>query len=192
VFLGWSGSLSAALGLAFIPVVTWMGTRFGKRRAFILCAGLALFGSAIKWFCYVPSMPYLNLIPGPFIGIGFSALWVLMGAMMADACDEDELATGERREGTYSAVYWWIVKLGLSASLALSGLLLNVTGFQEKLGAAQPGGTFLWMRLCDVGFPVAFIAIAIGFMVRYPITEERAYAIKGELAKRRGPVPGAA
>lgn len=185
VLMGWSGSLAAVLGLAFIPVVTFLGTHLGKRRAFMLCAALALCGTLLKWISYQPAMPYLNLLPGPFIGIGFSALWVLMASMMADVCDEDELATGERREGTYSAVFWWIVKLGMSASLALSGVLLAATGFNEKLGAAQEPSTFLWMRICDVVVPAAFIAVAIYFTSKFPITEEVAYRIKAELEKRR-------
>jgi GPH family glycoside/pentoside/hexuronide:cation symporter len=189
VLIGWSGTLSAVLTLAFIPVVTWLGTHVGKRRAFMICAASALFGTLLKWFCYQPSMPYINLLPGPFVSIGFAALWVLTGAMMADVCDQDELATGERREGTYSAVFWWIVKLGLSSSLVLSGVLLKVTGFQEKAGADQSADTFFWMRVCDVAFPALFIAVAIYLIYRFPLTEERAYEIKGELARRKSEQP---
>lgn len=185
VLLGWGGSLSGVLSVLFVPVVTWLGTRLGKRRAFIVCAGLALFGTLIKWFCYQPAVPYLNLIPAPFLGIGWSALWVLMASMLADVCDEDELHTGERREGTFSAVYWWFVKMGLSASLALSGVLLKATGFEEKLGAAQGGNTFFWMRICDVFFPAAFIAIAMWLIHKFPLTEKRVYEIKEMLDARR-------
>ena len=105
--------------------------------------------------------------------------------MMADVCDQDELVTSERREGTYSAVFWWIVKLGLSSSLVLSGVLLKVTGFQEKAGAVQAADTFFWMRVCDVAFPAVFIAVAIYLIYRFPLTEERAYEIKAELARRK-------
>lgn len=185
VLLGWSGSFSALLSLVFIPVVTFMGTHLGKRKAFLICASLALFGTLIKWFCYVPSAPYVNLIPGPFIGIGFSALWVLMSSMMADVCDEDELATGERREGTYSSVFWWIVKLGLSASLGVSGFMLTMTGFDEALGGAQLSSTFLWMRILDVAIPACFIALSIYLINRFPITEERAYEVRQALEQRK-------
>jgi GPH family glycoside/pentoside/hexuronide:cation symporter len=185
VLLGWSGSLSGICSVLFVPLVTFMGTRLGKRRAFMICAGLALLGTLLKWFCYQASMPYLNLIPGPFIGIGFSALWVLMAAMLADVCDEDELQTGERREGTFSAVYWWIVKMGLSASLAVSGVLLKATGFNEKLGGAQPDATFFWMRVCDIVFPAAFIGISIYLIHKFPLTEARVYQIKEKLAASR-------
>ena len=186
VLLGWSNSLSAFLGVVFIPLVTYMGTHLGKRKAYMICAGLALFGNLIKWWCYQPTMPYMNLIPGPFIGIGFAALWVLMSSMMADVCDEDELHTGERREGAYSAIFWWIVKLGLSASLALSGLLLNATGFNEDLGADQTTHTFLLMRICDIVFPVGFIALSIYFIHKFPLTEERSYEVKAQLEAKRG------
>lgn len=184
VLIGWSGSISAVLSVAFISLVTWLGTHLGKRRAFVVCASFALFGTLLKWVSYQPSMPYLNLLPAPFIGLGFAALWVLIPSMTADVCDEDELVTGERREGTFSAVYWWMVKLGMSASLALSGFILAATGFNESTGASQSPQTFLLMRICDVAFPAAFIALAIYFVVRYPLTEERAYEIKDLLARR--------
>jgi GPH family glycoside/pentoside/hexuronide:cation symporter len=110
---------------------------------------------------------------------------VLMAAMLADVCDEDELQTGERREGTFSAVYWWIVKMGLSASLALSGVLLKATGFDEKLGGGQGSATIHWMRICDIVFPAAFIAIAIYLIYKFPLTEERVYQIKAKLKDRQ-------
>lgn len=184
VLIGWSGSLSAALSVLFIPLVTWLGTHLGKRVAFMVCAAFALFGTLLKWISYQPSIPYLNLLPTPFIGLGFAALWVLIPSMIADVCDEDELVTGERREGTFSAVYWWMVKLGMSASLALSGFLLAATGFKESLGASQLPQTFFFMRICDVAFPAVFIALAIYFVSRYPLTEERAYEIKNLLTRR--------
>ncbi|MFT6236316.1 MAG: GPH family glycoside/pentoside/hexuronide:cation symporter [Lentimonas sp.] len=185
VLLGWSGTLSSFLGIAFIPVVTYMGTHMGKRNAFITCASLALFGTLIKWFCYHPSMPYLNLIPGPFIGIGFAALWVLMGSMMADVCDEDELHTGERREGAYSSIYWWIVKLGLSASLVMSGVLLKLTGFDEDLIGPQSEFTIYFMRIMDVVVPAAFILMSIYFMRKFPLTEAKVYEIRRQLDQRK-------
>jgi Na+/melibiose symporter-like transporter len=42
------------------------------------------------------------------------------------------------------------------------------------------------MRVCDVGFPALFIAVAIYLIYRFPLTEERAYEIKAELAQRKG------
>lgn len=190
VLLGWSGMLSAILGIVFIPLVTYLGTHLGKSRAFIVCASLALFGTLIKWFCYQPDMPYVNLVPGPFIGIGFAALWVLMGSMIADVCDEDECDTGERREGTYGSIFWWMVKLGMSASLGLAGFLLNLTGFEEDTLGPQTDATIFSMRVLDVAMPAVCIILSILFMLRYPLSEARSYEIRQQLdAQRKSPQP---
>lgn len=132
VLIGWSGSLAGLSSVLFVPVVTVMGTHLGKRQAFIICASLALFGTLIKWFCYQPSMPYINLIPGLIVGIGSSALWVLMASMLADVCDQDELQTGERREGTFSAVYWWIGQNGTRRITCLVRRVTQVHRIQRK------------------------------------------------------------
>lgn len=185
ILLGWSGTLATVLGIAFVPLVTWMGTKLGKRQAFMTCAGLAFVGCILKWWCYQPTMPYINLIPGPFIGIGFSALWILMSSMMADVCDEDELHTGERREGAYSSIYWWIVKLGLSAALVTSGVLLNITGFDEDLGGEQLPEAILYMRMADMIVPSICILVSIYFVHKFPLTEDRCYEIRKQLDERR-------
>jgi GPH family glycoside/pentoside/hexuronide:cation symporter len=49
-----------------------------------------------------------------FIAVGMGALFTLMGSMIADVCDLDELETGERREGMFGSIYWWMVKLGMA------------------------------------------------------------------------------
>jgi len=53
--------------------------------------------------------------------------------MIADVCDEDELATGKRREGSYQAVYNWWWKIGMSGAFFRIRFLLRSTGFNEKL-----------------------------------------------------------
>ncbi|MEZ4764043.1 MAG: MFS transporter [Calditrichia bacterium] len=45
--------------------------------------------------------------------------------------------TGERREGMFGSIYWWMVKLGMSLAFGLSGYLLNATGFDVEMGGAQ-------------------------------------------------------
>ena len=63
------------------------------------------------------------------IAFGLGGLFTTVLSMIADVCDEDEQENGHRREGTFGAIYWWMVKLGTAVALAISGYLLNVTGF---------------------------------------------------------------
>jgi GPH family glycoside/pentoside/hexuronide:cation symporter len=106
--------------------------------------------------------------------------------MIADVCDYDELDTHERREGVFGAIYWWMVKIGMALAGLLTGIMLNVSGFDVALKEAQPETTLLLLRLFDVGVPLATSALAILIMATYKITEEKAYEIRAELELRRG------
>jgi len=123
-----------------------VATRIGKRHTLTLALGAALAGNLIKWFCYTPAQPLLFLLPPLFVAFGFSALWTLTASMLADVCDLHELNTGNRNEGALNAMYAWVLKAGTTLAFALSGLLLNLTGFDQALGAGQSAGTILSMR----------------------------------------------
>jgi len=133
-------------------------------------------------------MPLLLLLPAPLMAFGLGGLFTLMGSMIADVCDLDELNTGERREGMFGSIYWWVVKLGMAAALAVGGFLLNATGFDVALGGDQAARTILLMRLFDMGIPVITSALAIWAIVSYKLTEEKAHEVRQELERRRGKV----
>ncbi|MDZ4257643.1 MAG: MFS transporter [Gemmatimonadales bacterium] len=192
-YAGYAGTLGAASTFAVIFFITWLSTRIGKRRAFFVSTGISIFGYAIKWFCYNPEHPWLVLLPAPFLAFGLGGLFTLMGSMIADVVDVDELETHQRREGMFGSIYWWVVKLGMAAALAGGGFLLNATGFDVALEGAQSATTLVLMRLCDVLIPMLTSGIAIWAIATYPITEERAREVRTELERRRGaPAPVAA
>ena len=96
------------------------------------------------------------------------------------------LQTGQRREGMYGAVYWWMVKLGMTMVALLSGFLLNASGFDVAVGNVQPVETLFFLRVFDVGIPMIASVIAILVIATFDITEEKAHEIRLELEKRRG------
>jgi GPH family glycoside/pentoside/hexuronide:cation symporter len=147
-----------------------------------------MLGYALKWFCYDPEVPLLLLLPAPLMAFGLGGLFTLMGAMMGEVCDMDELQTSERREGMYASIFWWVVKLGMAMALALGGVLLNVTGFDVALGGNQSEQTIFLMRLFDASVPFVASGVAIWIIYLYPITEERAFEIRQALEQRRGTI----
>ena len=185
-YAGWSGTISAISTFVVIFIVTWMATRIGKRRAFFIATGISIFGYGLKWFCYNPDYPLLLLLPAPFIAFGLGGLFTLMGSMIADVCDLDELQSNERREGMFGSIYWWVVKLGMALALAAGGFLLNATGFDVALAGNQTESTLFLMRVFDVLVPMATSALAIYAVFTYTLTEERALEIRDELEARRG------
>ncbi len=185
-YAGWAGTIGAVCTFAVVVFVTWLSTRIGKRRAFFVSTGASIIGYGLKWICYNPEVPWLVVVPAPLLAFGLGGLFTLMPSMIADVVDTDELKTHKRREGMYGSIFWWMVKLGLSAALAGSGYLLNATGFDVDLGGDQSARTIFLMRICDAAVPMAASAIAIWAVARYPITEARAYEVRRELELRRG------
>jgi GPH family glycoside/pentoside/hexuronide:cation symporter len=184
--MGLFGTINTASTLGAIALVTWISSKLGKRRTFMLATFITLLGSLLKWFCYDPLVPWKVLIPAPLMAVGMGGLFTLMGSMIADVCDLDELETGERREGMFGSIYWWMVKLGMALAFGLSGYLLNATGFDVEMGGAQTSQTFLLMRIVDVVIPATAAAISIFAVARFKITEEKSYEIRQALEKRRG------
>lgn len=185
-YAGWAGTVGAVSTFVVITIVTWLGTKIGKRRAFFVATVVAMLGYALKWVCYNPNYPWLVIIPAPLLAFSLGGLFTLMPSMMADVVDYDELKTHERREGMYGSIFWWVVKLGMSAALAGGGFLLNATGFDVALEGNQADSTIFFMRLFDAGVPIVTSAIAIWAVAVYPITEQKAREVREELERRRG------
>ena len=112
-----------------IPIVTQMSKKLGKKKAFLVTQSISVIGYIMLWFLFVPGKPYLFLFALPFFSFGIGGLFTLMMSMTADVIDLDELNTGKRREGTFGAIYWWMVKFGFGIAGGLSGAIFTVIGF---------------------------------------------------------------
>jgi len=185
-YVGWAGTVSFIATSCSIFIVTKMSSMWGKQTAFFITIAISIFGYALKWICFTPDNPQLVLIPPIFFAFGLGGLFTLVGSMVADVCDLDELETGERREGMFGSIFWWVVKLGLAAAMAAGGFLLNATGFDVALGGAQAADTLFYMRLADVLVPVLCSVLAIWMVATYPITESKALEVRQALETRRG------
>jgi glycoside/pentoside/hexuronide:cation symporter, GPH family len=142
----------------------------------------------MTWFSIDTSQgsPWLIFMPIPFIAFGLGGLFTLMMSMTADVCDLDELKNGmPRKEGTFGAFYWLMVKIGQSIALFLGGLVLKLVGFISE-AQTQTAETMHSLRIADIVIPSITAAIAIWIMYKYSLTEARAREIKEQLVERRG------
>jgi GPH family glycoside/pentoside/hexuronide:cation symporter len=182
---GMAGTVWGVSSMLMVVPVSMLATRIGKRHALVIFLALSLLGAGAKWFCYTPDIPWLFVVPHFFFALGFCALFTLVASMMADVCDYHELRTGTRNEATLGAVYGWVMKMGVAAAFAISGFLLNLTGFDQALGGEQPAQVILKMRLLDIAFPAVATIAAMAIVWSYPITERRALAIRRRIERRR-------
>jgi GPH family glycoside/pentoside/hexuronide:cation symporter len=185
----WFSTMSAFVtAFLVIPIVSLMANKWGKRKAFIISTTISIVGYGLKWYGFNPENPWLIFMPIPLMAFGIGGLFTLMLSMTADVCDLDELNNGmPRKEGTFAAIYWLMVKLGQALALILSGIVLKLVGFDAGL-ATQSAETMTNLRLADIIIPAGTAAIAILLMWKYDITEEKAHQIKEQLVARRGDI----
>ena len=85
----------------------------------------------------------------------------------------------------YGSIFWWVIKVGMAGSIALGGVMLNATGFDIALEAAQSDTALFWMRVLDAVVPAAASLLAIYVLYSYEITEDKAYEIRNQLQSRK-------
>lgn len=188
----WKGVLSSAygvVGLLSVPLLGVVSRRLGKERTLIAVLVVLVVGACARWWIFRPGAGWW-LVLDPILGGG--ALWVAMNmivqAMFADICDDDELRSGLRREGLFGAVFSWLMKTGMSLSFLLTGAVLNLVGFDAARKAAQAPEAILGMRLLLTVAPAAAAIVCIALLLRYPITREGAQETRQLLEARRGAV----
>jgi GPH family glycoside/pentoside/hexuronide:cation symporter len=188
----WKGVLSSAygiVGLLSVPVLTFVSKRIGKESTMIAILCLLVVGACARWWIFRPGAGWL-LVLDPILGGG--AIWVaitmIVQSMLADICDEDELTSGQRREGLFGAVFSWLQKTGVSLSFLSTGTVLNLIGFDAARKADQTPNAILGMRIFLSAAPALAAIVCIGLLLRYPISRARAQETRRLLEIRRGAV----
>jgi GPH family glycoside/pentoside/hexuronide:cation symporter len=135
-------------------------------------------------------VPWLIFLPIPLFAFGMGGLFTLMMSMTADVCDLDELENGmPRKEGTFGAIYWLMVKIGQSIALVLGGVILSIVGFDPDV-TEQTVETMNNLRIADIIVPAGTAALAFFVMFKYDLDEDRVREIGVALEKRKAK-PGA-
>ncbi len=134
--LGINGTAWAVTGLVAVFPLNWLSKSLGKNRTLLIAILLMCAAQLSKIACYNPAHPYLLLIPTILLSAGMLMFFTLGSSMVGDICDEDELKTGTRSEGSFYAVFWWFIKMGSAFASFVTGVLLVFTTFDESQNVA--------------------------------------------------------
>ena len=176
------------MSLLFIPFFKWLSEHIGKPRCLMIATIIVFVSAATTWFTCTPKHPYVMLLNTFLIGAGYAGLWLMIPSMQADVIDLDELKTGERREGSYSAVFSWVLKISFCVGYLISGPLLELTGFDAAREGAQPDAVYFKMRMGYIILPVVSLILAVIFLKAFKLTPQKAADIRRQLEERRGKV----
>jgi sugar (glycoside-pentoside-hexuronide) transporter len=168
-----------------VAMPVWLRFSRGRDKNTVYLCGCVgwIFGLSCL-FVNQPEWPLvITLIATGFAGVGYSAADMIPWSMVADIADEDEILSGERREGLYVGVFTFLRKLAGALGVALAFLALDVVGFEPGV---ENSDSVLWvLRAATALVPVLFV-IASGWAARsYPLGRLRHQEILEELERRR-------
>ena len=181
----WAGIFGTAFSLAtfpMLPVITALARQFGKKATLIGASVISATASLASFALFSREYPWLVILSGFLVAPAGSCIWILLGAMTADCCDEDELASGVRQEGLYGAIYAFVTKLCSAGVTVLTGFLLVFSGFHA--GIAPDESVVIKLRLMYAIVPAVLLfgaAITAGL---YPLSEARLRDIRARLDER--------
>ena len=186
--MAYVGMAWAITGVVAVFPLTILSRRIGKTKTLLTAVGLMAGAQLLKIVCYNPEAPWLLFIPTVMLSAGMLFFFTLASAMVADVCDEDELNTGTRSEGSYYAVFWWFMKMGMAGAYFVAALLIEATGFDQSVSVQSPM-TNLMMRAIEIGIPLVLCLVSYVLVFKYPLSEDRAYEVKRLLEARRRRCP---
>jgi len=129
--LGVNGTVWAVTGVLAVFPLNIISPRLGKRSTLVIAILLMSAAQLSKIVCYNPAYPYLIIIPTVLLSAGMLFFFTLGSSMVGDICDEDDLMTGKRTEGSFYSIFWWFIKMGTALASFVAGALIVFTMFDE-------------------------------------------------------------
>ncbi|GAB4476611.1 MAG: MFS transporter [Anaerolineales bacterium] len=197
-YLGRGDEVSYVLGTLMVaqvlslPFYQWLSRRTSKPRAYILGA-IAFVTVMFFSFLITPSSPAFALyLFAALVGFGSGGVVMMVYAIFPDIPDVDELRSGERREGIYSALTTFTRKVSsalatflVAQTLALAGYIPPVEIGGKLIEQMQTAQFIFVLRSVFVFLPVALISFGIYFAFRFPLSLARYQRLKTVLEQAR-------
>ncbi|MBN1246996.1 MAG: MFS transporter [Anaerolineae bacterium] len=179
-----------------LPFYSWLSRHTSKRTGYMVGAGIWMAAMVVSGLITPASPAWAVYVFASIVGIGTGGIVVMIYAIFPDIPDVDELATGERREGTYSALITFVRKFSSAVAIFLVSNALAVAGYIPPVEELANGRTRLieqaqspafitTLRWIFAGVPIALLAVALVFASRYPLSPEAHARLRHLLAACR-------
>jgi len=185
---GIGGVVGTVWGFSMLPLIKPISRWIGKKGGLILGASTSLTAAVITPFAYSPEHPYWMLFPSLMIVTLLSVSNTIANAIMPDICDLDELETGHRREGLFTAVMSFVQKIEISLCAVLVGYLVVWSGLDTTL-ATQPAQVLQRLFWIAVVPNILFTACYFIVAIRFPLTEAAMNDVRRQLDERHRILP---
>jgi sugar (glycoside-pentoside-hexuronide) transporter len=176
-------TMALFLGSVALSVPMWVAVskRFDKRTIFLMGAA-SWVCSQVFLFSATPEWPRWAIFVGAALGgVGYAAADMMPWSMLGEVVDEDELRSGERREGVYFGLFTFLRKLGGAAGVWLGLTLLERSGYVAN--QAQGEATLWTIRALTAVIPGVLVLCAAGVALSYRLSRARHSEILAALAR---------
>jgi GPH family glycoside/pentoside/hexuronide:cation symporter len=188
LWLGRSGDFELTMGLFFIVVLAslpvWVRLAGHMEKATVFVIGALWWAAALAGIVFVqPDWPRWLVIGGAVIGAaGYAVMDLMPWSMLGEVVDEDDLETGERREGTYYGLFMFVRKLAGALAVWLALTLLGVLGYEADRPPTD--AVLTATRWLTSVVPAAFLVLAAWIAGGYQLTRARHAEIRTALERR--------
>ncbi|MGI9431560.1 MAG: MFS transporter, partial [Myxococcota bacterium] len=187
-WIGRSGDFELFMGLFIFFVMLslpgWLriAPRFDKSTVFIFGSLWWAAFQVLTIYFDAESPRWLLFAYGALAAIGYAVVDLMPWAMVGEAVDADELASGERREGIYNGVFTFLRKLAGALAVFLVLSFLDVLGFVQ--GDEQTETVRQAIRWMTGTLPVVCLLVSVQIARGYPLTREAHEEIVSQLEAR--------
>lgn len=183
-----------------LPFFVALSKRTSKVRGYII--GLIIWAVAMlfSFLLHPDNANYWVYVFASVVGIGTGGIVVMIYAIFPDIPDVDELSSGTRREGIYSALVTFVRKFSsalaifaVSNAIGWAGYVRpvheTISGVTKLIDQPQTDTFQLVLRLIFVLLPIILLAFALFFALRFPLTPKLHQRLNYLLAKQRANEP---
>lgn len=187
-WIGRSEDFEIAMMLFLVAVIAalplWLHAARSRDKSRVFGFGTMWWMAVSVFFVFAqPDWPrWILFVLPPLAAVGYAVVDVMPWAMLGDAIDEDDLVSGERREGLYNGVFMFLRKLGGACAVFLLMGVLDLVGFEK--GEQQTELVQQTIRILTMVAPVTFLGISVWFAHEYPLTREAHREISRQLFER--------
>ncbi len=156
------------------PLLVNLSKKHGKRAAYFVASSVYVLYS-VSWVLAVPGEAmWAIVVRGLIVGVAATGNVLLAMSMLTDIINLDARQTGQRREGSYTAVYTFVEKLTGAMGPLLVGTMLSLAGFNNKLppDVRQAGDVTTALLFTTAILPALLGIVAMLILAGYTLRQE--------------------
>ncbi len=170
-------------GFACVFILVPIVKKFDKK--YVVMFALGFSGLAVIGFTWVGiSSAFMLIVYMLLYSPGSGSYWAINYALIYDIAEIDEFKNGKRREGTILAFALFTNKLGYAIATAISGILLEVAGFNADV-EVQTAEAVTQINYMFTLYPGLLMLLAVLLYGINPMNKKKYEKLQAQLELKR-------